>query len=105
MMACPAGMYGDILRFENIGDWQCRDSGTGIRPKFGRWYTGTEEGFVYEWVIVVDFLVYEEQSWTYMLLDFSVIYDWNSNTMSENEFVRIENQEGYLRRIEKQLAN
>lgn len=65
--ACPLGMYGMTISFEHAGTWQCRDSGTAVIPKWGKWYTA--DGWQWAWVITIDFLLHEPEYWTYDLLD------------------------------------
>jgi len=70
-MACPLGMYGETVTFSNdIGTWQCRDHGTAVTPKWGRWYTA--QGFVWQWVITFDFLLEDVEWFTYGIYDFEV---------------------------------
>lgn len=78
-IACPEELYGTTIVFEYAGTWQCRDSGTGLYPRFARLWTGTE--FKHLWYIPIDFLLYEEESWQYMLLDYEIISEGKNNTI------------------------
>lgn len=83
-LACPKEWYGRVLEIEYAGTWQCRDSGTAIKPNFGKVYLPNEEGaFQYKWYITIDFLLREPEEWNYMLLDWSSIGDDFDNTMYE----------------------
>ncbi len=70
-IACPNGLYSMYITFEHAGRWQCRDGGSAIVVNFGTVYT--YEGWVTEWFITFDFLLYEPEWWTYSLLEIELI--------------------------------
>lgn len=82
-IACPEEMYGIVIEFEYAGVRQCRDSGSGLYPRFSRLWTGTE--FKHVWYLPIDFLLWEEENWQYMLLDYTIVSEGKDNTISKQK--------------------